>query len=688
MDSDTYNDSIQKIDELNQRAWDKRVSDSVLTLELSREAVRLSEENEYKKGLAQGLRTLGFSYIRLAQNKDAETALKRAMALFEELNDLYGQSDVLEYYGIINRFTGDYETSLNHLWKSLELREQTQYEEGVSLAHYHLGVTYKYMGQYEQALDHLFQSLNLGRLIKNWVSESYSLNLIGLIYFETEEYQQALDCFEKSLAIRQQSGDQWGEAGCLDNIGTTCLKLRKLDEALTYCMQSLAISEKVNDQKGQGNALLHIANVFQQMNQKKKALSHARKSLNIRQSVADKKGEAEVLLFLASLHSVSQEQDLHFQLLQKAIQRAEEVGALDLLAKVHWQYYKSYKDCDLSKQALRHLEQYGELEKKLHKDTLNQKVLNLEILHRADNAKKEAEIYRLRNIELANLYEESCRQKVEIEQQKKLIEDAFNQLKAAQAQLIHTEKMASLGELTAGIAHEIQNPLNFVNNFSEVSIELIEELNEELSKNPLNLQIQKELINIIEQNLQKIVHHGHRADAIVKNMLQHSRTATGEKQPTDINALTDEYLRLSYHGLRAKDKSFNAVLDTSFDVKVGNVNVIPQGIGRVLLNLFNNAFYSVSMKSKKSKDSYEPTISVSTKRLNNKIEITVRDNGLGIPEKVLDKIYQPFFTTKPAGDGTGLGLSLSYDIVTKDHGGELKVETKEGEFAEFTIILP
>jgi tetratricopeptide (TPR) repeat protein len=201
MDSDT--DYIQEIDELNQKAWDSRVSDSVQTLQLSKEAVRCSEEKGYKKGLAQGLRTLGFTYLRMAQNQEAEAVLKRAMILFEELNDLRGQSDVIEYFGIISRFIGDYEASLNHLWRSLALREQTCYEEGISLAHYHLGVTYKYMGQYEQALDHLFQSLTTGRQIENWVAESYALNLIGLIHYETEEYQKALECFEKSLAIRR-----------------------------------------------------------------------------------------------------------------------------------------------------------------------------------------------------------------------------------------------------------------------------------------------------------------------------------------------------------------------------------------------------------------------------------------------------------------------------------------------------
>ena len=289
---------------------------------------------------------------------------------------------------------------------------------------------------------------------------------------------------------------------------------------------------------------------------------------------------------------------------------------------------------------------------------------------------------------------------VEIELQKKNVEQTLTELRSAQAQLIQSEKMASLGELTAGIAHEIQNPLNFVNNFSEINIELIDELKSEKSKvkSERDEQLEEELLNDIAENEKKINHHGKRADAIVKGMLQHSRSSTGQKEPTDINALADEYLRLSYHGLRAKDNAFNATLKTDFDQRIGNINIIPQDIGRVVLNLINNAFYAVDEKKKtphplKGGEEYQPLVTVTTRRLSSplgdggKIEISVADNGNGIPQKIIDKIFQPFFTTKPTGQGTGLGLSLAYDII-KAHGGEIKVETKEGEGSEFTIQLP
>jgi signal transduction histidine kinase len=272
-----------------------------------------------------------------------------------------------------------------------------------------------------------------------------------------------------------------------------------------------------------------------------------------------------------------------------------------------------------------------------------------------------------------------------LESAKEQIENTLVNLKQTQAQLVQSEKMASLGELTAGIAHEIQNPLNFVNNFSEVNTELIAEMKDEIEKG--NIEEVKAIANDIADNEQKINHHGKRADAIVKGMLQHSRSSTGVKEPSDINVLADEYLRLAYHGLRAKDKSFNATMKTDFDETIGKINIVPQDVGRSVLNLITNAFYAVSEKKKQNAEGYEPTVTVTTKRVNGKVEIRVADNGNGIPQKVLDKIFQPFFTTKPTGQGTGLGLSLSYDIV-KAHNGELKVETREGEGSRFIISLP
>ena len=308
------------------------------------------------------------------------------------------------------------------------------------------------------------------------------------------------------------------------------------------------------------------------------------------------------------------------------------------------------------------------------------------IFARLASSKKQREEFKavnLRNTELDRLVAERT---AELTAQKNELEKTLEQLQTTQEQLIQSEKLASLGELTAGIAHEIQNPLNFVNNFSEVSMEMIEEMEEELNKGDKEEAIA--IANDIKQNLEKIRHHGQRADGIVKGMLQHSRASSNTKEPTDINKLADEYLRLAYHGLRAKDKSFNADLVTNLADGLPMINMVPQDIGRVLLNMFNNAFYAVQQKRKTAGADYKPVVKLSTGIKGKFLEIDVEDNGNGIPDDIKDKILQPFFTTKPTGEGTGLGLSLSYDIVVKGHGGKIDIESKEGEGSKFIITLP
>jgi two-component system, NtrC family, sensor kinase len=312
-------------------------------------------------------------------------------------------------------------------------------------------------------------------------------------------------------------------------------------------------------------------------------------------------------------------------------------------------------------------------------------------MQRREEEEKMKQLAEEKKAELEVLVAERTR---EILKQKEELQQVVEHLKATQDQLIHAEKMASLGELTAGIAHEIQNPLNFVNNFSEVNLELAEELKEDLDKMNLGEAEKTHLVSIvnnIRQNQDKINYHGKRADSIVKGMLQHSRKGTGLKEPIDLNEMVDEYVRLSYHGLRAKDKSFNATIDVHLDPAITKVQVLPQDIGRALLNILNNAFYAVNEKKNSGIPDYSPTIRVNTRLVDKGkkwVYITVRDNGNGIPDAVKDKIFQPFFTTKPTGKGTGLGLSLSYDIITQGHGGELKMMSKEGEYTEFVIKLP
>ena len=298
---------------------------------------------------------------------------------------------------------------------------------------------------------------------------------------------------------------------------------------------------------------------------------------------------------------------------------------------------------------------------------------------------KQNQLMQARKAELEILVAERTE---EITRQKEELVTALDHLKTTQVQLVQSEKMASLGELTAGIAHEIQNPLNFVNNFAEVNSELIEELKEEQEKDNPDHELVEEILHDLADNMAKMVHHGKRADSIVKGMLMHSRTGNGEKESVDVNALADEYMRLAYHGLRAKDKSFNATLEKDFQTEELRAKVMPQDFGRVLLNIFNNAFYAVVQRTKQEDGSYRPTVWLSSKQENGNIEIRIKDNGTGISDSARAKIFEPFFTTKPTGQGTGLGLSLSYDIICNGHGGMLEVESEKGGFTEFIVRVP
>lgn len=672
----------QQIDELNQNAWRIRISDSSRAFQIALEAEKLSRKDQYSKGLADSLTILGFGHIRSSNFSLAIACLDEALALYEMQNDLKGQAVVHEYIGIVQRSRGNSADALQSIFKALGLSRETSFTENETTNLYQVGVTYKHLANYDKALEYLFKSLALSRSINFPLMEAYNLNLIGSIYFETADYERALSYYQLGLPARKSAGDKWGEAGSLDNIGFTFLKLKKYDQAVENCRKSLEITKAIGDKKGQASSLIHLAEANEQLRNYDEAFHFCREGFEIRRTIGDKRGEAEAMLFLAHLYSLlesDETSDKKALLIRDALSIAKEINAIDILSKGHYMLYEHLKENKHFEEAIEQLEIHIKLEKELHRNSIDQKVINLEIANEAEKAQQEAAMIRLRNEELIELNKK-------IEMQRLELELTLNDLKSTQNQLIQSEKMASLGELTAGIAHEIQNPLNFVNNFSEVNRELLTEMQDEMRKG--NLDEASAIANDVISNEEKINHHGKRADAIVKGMLQHSRSSSGQKEPTYINALCDEYLRLAYHGLRAKDKNFNARFETFLDRTVGGINLMPQEMGRVVLNLINNAFYAVSERKKSGEPGYEPTVVLSTRKTGNSVEISIKDNGTGIPKKIIEKIFQPFFTTKPTGQGTGLGLSLSYDIITKGHGGELHVQSQEGAGTEFIIKLP
>ncbi len=581
--------------------------------------------------------------------------------------------------------------------EAVSLSRQLKFIRGEGHALIALGEDYRTIGDFPQALDALFKALEISRELGDQVIEANSLDFIGIAYVDLGEPRQGLNYLLKAKELYEKLSLIFN---CfrLTNIGVAYDKLDLFDSALFFHDQAYQQLTKINSDELRNGPLRslivrNLGNLHYRLKNYDKALNCYREVIRLNDLLNTSNAQFHIAEYFFNIKNDVDSSYYYglfaFNNAQRSFQKANILDASRLLAKLYKARNKldsAYYYHEISMEMTDSL--FGpEKTHKLQLLAINEQQRQQEIRQEKEKFKNRIKIYVLLVavglfLLLAIIFYRNNRQK---QKTNKVLEDTLDNLRSTQSQLIQSEKMASLGELTAGIAHEIQNPLNFVNNFSEVNDELLKELNAEADKG--NLEEVKAIAKDITFNSEKINHHGKRADAIVKGMLQHSRSSNGQKEPTDINALVDEYLRLAYHGLRAKDKLFNATTKTDFDSKIDKINIMPQDMGRVILNLINNAFYAVDEKKKQSGDGYEPTVSVSTKRNNGKVEIKVSDNGNGVPQKVIDKIFQPFFTTKPTGQGTGLGLSLSYDIV-KAHGGELKVETNEGEGSKFIIQLP
>ena len=556
--------------------------------------------------------------------------------------------------------------ALSNLLKALELSVEKNDSLNMAKSYTGLGNLYSILHNIPKSSDYLDRALAINQKLKN-KSEIPRIYLsIGTNYGDLEQYDKALEYNEKALAAALESNNEYVVAYSYSNSALVLTQMKQLDKALLYQFKALKFEKKMDDKYGVATEYSSISDTY----------------LNLSYSVQGKKKDA---LIDSAVHYLNLAIDLSYQC-DIPGDRIDMIFSLANIFKIKKDYKKAFE-------LLTHA---NALKDSVFSDESKNKIQEIETGTAMLLKEKEIEIQKLQLVKSKQM------QIAMIMGIALLLGSTFfvfrsfkkqrsinNKLKATQTQLIQQEKLASLGELTAGIAHEIQNPLNFVNNFSEVSNELIDEMNAELDKGDID---EAKLIAVdVKQNLEKITHHGKRAGDIVKGMLQHSRTGSAAKEPTDINKLADEYLRLAYHGLRAKDKSFNATMNTDFDKLIKNINIIPQDIGRVILNVITNAFYAVNEKNLSAVAvptavKYEPTVSNSTKKINDKVEIKVTDNGNGIPQKILDKIFQPFFTTKPTGQGTGLGLSMSYDII-KAHGGEIRVQTKENEGTEFIIQL-
>ncbi len=535
----------------------------------------------------------------------------------------------------------------------------------------------------------------------------------GILYENVNDYERELYHLRFTKQYVEQRRDTLHMSELYYILGRVYLSLQKNDSAFIY--EQKAYDLALHAGTDVGGPLLTLGKYYLAIGKDQQAAAYLRNALKESQRIKYLRGEIASGLLLSGIARKQGKMDSSFYFTNTALVLAQQMNSPDLLLRTWSELVQIYNSLDRhdstakyqaliiamkdslfnSKQAqLFHNIDFDEQQRQLEienvKKTYRAQVQKYGLLAGLIVFLSIAIILWRNNRNKQRAYSLLKKQKQETDFQKSKVEKTLDELRATQAQLIQSEKMASLGELTAGIAHEIQNPLNFVNNFSDINKELLTEMKGEIDKG--NLEQAMSVANNIIDNEEKINHHGKRADSIVKGMLQHSRTTGGQKEATDINALADKYLRLAYHGLRAKDKSFDTKFETNFDSSVGKINIAPQDIGRVLLNLINNAFYAVVEKYKQNLNGYDPIITVTTKRSDDKpgsyrVEIKVADNGNGIPQKIVDKIFQPFFTTKPTGQGTGLGLSLSYDII-KAHGGEIKVKTVEGKGSEFIIQLP
>jgi two-component system, NtrC family, sensor kinase len=671
----------------------------------------LEKNQDYLKDTAYANTINQLAFIYADSNPDsAISILNRILPQLQASHYNQGETDAYKILGNAWTTKGNFRKGDEYYQKAYQLAKKIKYKKEIPGILNNIGLSYLNQGDYSTALNNFYLALKEAEVNNDQYVIGRTLNNIAIIHFYQGKMDEAETDYKQMLKIAEEMADTTSMALAYNNIGEVDLEKNDLLVANSNLTKALQLAIKTNKTDLQIASTKNLGYVYYKLDSFPKSATYFQNAYKLSISLGNNPSACKALIGLAKCEQKMHEFDKALADGLEAVLLAEQMKQLVLMRDANEIVSTVYEARDNGMKALSYYKAYKQYADSVH--NLESERLATTLKAQFDFSKKELEFQRKtlqqrwliisafaalllllvivwivnRNRRRAKHANKILQQKNHvIEREKARSEEALAKLKVTQSQLIQAEKMASLGELTAGIAHEIQNPLNFVNNFSEVSTELLDEMQEALQKE--DVEEVNAIASDVKDNLQKITYHGKRADAIIKGMLQHSKASTGKKELTDVNALADEYLRLSYHGLRSKDRDFNANFITNYDGSIGKIEVVSQDIGRVLLNLYNNAFYSVNEKKKRLNGTFEPTVEVTTKRVGDKVELSVRDNGTGIPQKAVAKIYQPFFTTKPTGQGTGLGLSLSYDII-KAHGGEIKVESKEEEGTEFVIILP
>jgi len=644
------------------------VNDSKLKMQYSELAKDLSQKLGYLKGEAKALMNQGKAEMDSENYFDAYNCFDSSIQIFKLINDKPGEAGALYNIGIaLHR---DPEKAVDYALQALKIKEEIRDTSGTIDCLYLIGVLKSFIGEKaSSAIPYLTRMAYLAKTYRKGYRKSTAYALAGNIYEDSGKLDSALYYYKE---VEKESANIQDSLSASTDLGSIYLKMRDYQNANRYYSLLYAYAKRLGDEYRESEALVNLGKICLESGDYRTAFKYYKSAEKLIPKLEDEVYKGFILI--NEKNGNFREAYVYQKKLQVYLDTAysDKLKAKLIPVQLNFNIRKKQDSALLVKNKALNELQISQVKYKNNVRTylflagIIVFVLISGLLFKNNRSKHKANIL--------------------LNQQKEELNTTLYELKSTQNQLIQSEKMASLGELTAGIAHEIQNPLNFVNNFSEVSNELIDEMHGEIDKG--NTIEAKQIACDLKQNLEKINHHGKRADSIVKGMLQHSKASTGKKELIDVNSLTAEYLNLAYHGMRAKDKLFSVNTKTEFDEKIKKINMVPQDMGRAILNLINNALYAVNEKRKLNGQDYEPSVIVSTQQNKNSIEIKVSDNGNGIPQNIVNKIFQPFFTTKPTGQGTGLGLSLSYDIITKEHGGELKVETKEGMGSEFTIRLP